>query len=319
MDIFDNFNNKNVKLVCKIDEKINLNGKDYIVDKQLGGGGQSYVLKILEEIQEDEFKEYALKICKTKNKVLKNKDKQVTKVLLNSSFKKEVNIAKEFSGVEYKTNFITYHFDGYLELRKSDNTNYHSYYVMDLADEALENYLCQRLNWEEEQEIYPKLKELATTVKLLHEKDYVHRDIKPQNILIHGDLLKLADFGMVEKENTTCEKYGPKYWPTPELLEMCDDDVHCSGKRTDVFMLGCIFYFIYTKKYPIGNIDIGLLKPEYKMKEIITKMISYKQDDRYNCGNEVLDSINAIDFAQQAKKQVKHLTMAQVEKRKRKR
>jgi serine/threonine protein kinase len=167
---------------------------------------------------------------------------------------------------------------------------------MDLATESLEDYLCSKLSWDDEQEILPRVKELTTTVKLLHERDYVHRDIKPQNILVHGELLKLADFGMVEKENTTCEKHGPKYWPTPELLEMCDESVHCSGKRTDVFMLGCIFYFIYTKKYPVGNINIDLIMDEYKMKPIIAKMIDYQQSNRYNCANEVYEQIKAIKF-----------------------
>lgn len=167
---------------------------------------------------------------------------------------------------------------------------------MDLATESLEDYLCSKLSWHDEQEILPRVKELTATVKLLHEKDYVHRDIKPQNILVHGELLKLADFGMVEKENTTCEKHGPKYWPTPELLEMCDESLHCSGKRTDVFMLGCIFYFIYTKKYPVGNIDINLILDQYKMKPIIAKMIDYQQNNRYNCANEVYEQIKDIKF-----------------------
>lgn len=292
MQIFENFNTKNAKYVCDIDDEIELsNGQKYIADCQLGGGGESYVIQISEKVDDEQFKTFAMKIAKYPNKHVKN-----NKYIINKRFKKEIGIAKEFSLPEYKTNFITYNFDGNINLKTKSNTKNHSYYVMDIATGSIEDYLCNTLNWNDEQEILPRIKELTTTIKLLHDKNYVHRDIKPQNILVHGELFKLADFGMVEVENTTCEKHGPKYWPTPELLEMCNDDIHCSGKRTDVFMLGCILYFIYTKKYPIGNINIDLIDNKYKMKPIIKKMISYKQDERHKCGKEVLEEINTITF-----------------------
>jgi len=291
MEIFEFFNSKNPRRYCTIDDRLNLDGVLYFVECQLGGGGESFVLKISNE--SDVM--YAIKICKKFNKVYDNQTGK--KIIPNSNFKQEIKIAKEFSRTEYKTNFITYHSDGYLTLKNSyGQEQVHSYYIMDVADETLEDYLCHRLQWEDEQEVLPQIKELANTIKLLHEKDYVHRDIKPQNILMHGTLFKLADFGMVEKENTTCEKSGPKYWPTPELLDMCDETMHCSGKQTDVFMLGCILFFIYTSKYPIGNIDIGLIHQDYKMRPIIEKMISYKIEDRYKNGEEVFKEINDIRF-----------------------
>lgn len=298
MKVYENFNKKNAKPISDIDDEIVLaDGKTYIVEKQLGGGGESYVLLISEKTDDDIEKSFAIKVCKQNNNVLRDKDThEIKKIIPNKRFKAEIQIAKEFSPLKYKPNFITYHFDGDLTLKKRSKYYNHSYYVMDLASGSLEDYLCTKLTWSDEIEVFPQIKELALTVKLLHDKDYVHRDIKPQNILVQGELFKLADFGMVEKENNSCDKNGPKYWPTPELLEMCDDNIHCSGKRTDVFMLGCILYFIYTKKYPVGNIDINLIDSEYKIKPIIEKMISYNQDERYSCANEVLDALQSIQF-----------------------
>lgn len=240
-------------------QQITLNDKKFLCLEKIGEGGGSYIFKIVEDTE-------------------------------------ETDNAKEFAALQYKNNFISYVLDDTLMLKKGDKKTNHSCYVMDLADESFEDYLCNRLVWDKEIEILPRIKELAYTVKLLHDKDYVHRDIKPQNILVQGELFKLADFGMVEKENTSCKKAGPKYWPTPEFLEMCDEDAHCSGKQTDVFMLGCIFYFIYTNKYPVGNVNIDLISDEYKIKPIIKKMISYDVNERYNNCQEVYDEINSIRF-----------------------
>jgi len=274
-------------------QSITLQGKKFLCLEKIGEGGGSYILKIIEDIEEsDNAKEYALKICKYENKPIGKTGRYKE----DKKFKNEIKIAKEFAESQYKNNFISYLLDDTLMLKKGDKETNHLCYVMDLADESFEDYLCNRLKWDKEVEVLPKIKELAYTVKLLHDKNYVHRDIKPQNILVQGEVFKLADFGMVEKENTSCKKAGPKYWPTPEFLEMCDEDAHCSGKQTDVFMLGCIFYFIYTNKYPVGNVNINLISDDYKIKPIIKKMISYDIRERYNNCQEVYDEINLIRF-----------------------
>ena len=300
INIYEFFSSDKPFVKYKISKKQVFNSKTYIINEQLGSGGESYVLSIQEDLEDS--KEYAIKIAKKNN--IKNKKGNIVKK--NEKFAKEITIAKEFSSDEYKNNFITYIFSDNLEfnlLDKKNNptgkTTNHSFYVMDIAEQSFEDYLCNNLKWssgDDENNILPQIRQLAETVKLLHSKNYVHRDIKPQNILVHGEVLKLADFGMVEEENTSCTKTGPKYWPTPELLEMCDDNAHCSGKQTDVFMLGCIFYFIYTKKYPVGNVNIDLILDKYKMKSIIKKMISYDIDERYKNCDEVYDEIRAIRF-----------------------
>ena len=40
------------------------------------------------------------------------------------------------------------------------------------------------------------MKELLNAIAYIHSKGIFHRDIKPENILLTGNKLKLADFGL---------------------------------------------------------------------------------------------------------------------------
>ena len=51
--------------------------------------------------------------------------------------------------------------------------------------------------------IYQVLQGLAH----MHKENYFHRDMKPENILIHGDIVKIADFGYLNKRKYICLKF----------------------------------------------------------------------------------------------------------------
>ena len=84
----------------------------------------------------------------------------------------------------------------------------------------------------------------------LYQNNYVHFDIKPQNILVlHNCILKIADFGLLKKINDKVKEYkipgGTKGYTTLEYL--LDKRVNASEARAqDYFALGCI---LFTLKY----------------------------------------------------------------------
>jgi len=274
----------------RVDDKIHdSNGTSYLVKKKLGGGGNSVVLEVSDE---REIHSFAVKILKFKSK------KKI------AEFEQEKSMLKEFSTPEYANTFLGLVAEGDLDLTslerigrgkyKDLHTNKYKFYIMHLAGKDIQNFLCTT-TFSDEQEVFPYIKHLAESLKIIHEKNYVHRDIKPQNILLQEQVPKLVDFGLMVKEDACKKKKGPKYWPSPEFLELCDQDEHCSKKTTDVFQLGCIFFFLITKKYPIGNISISEIGNSFsKLKPIIEKMISYDKSNRYENGQEVYDDLNAI-------------------------
>jgi serine/threonine protein kinase len=52
-------------------------------------------------------------------------------------------------------------------------------------------------------------------IEHLHKKGYVHRDVKPENILLRGDLCKVADFGLARESSNSlgpCTDYVTTRW-----------------------------------------------------------------------------------------------------------
>jgi len=93
--------------------------------------------------------------------------------------------------------------------------------------------------------------EIASALSAAHDKGIVHRDVKPENILLHENReLKLTDFGiadMVDSQSMTAtgQILGSPGHMAPEQIEGDGTDV-----RTDVFALGTVLYFLSTGRLP---------------------------------------------------------------------
>ncbi len=116
------------------------------------------------------------------------------------------------------------------------------------------------------------LLQLAKGLEYIHQMKYVHRDIKPQNVLIRTDsttqrvVMKWADFGFSKRVNergtfTMSGVNGTLNWLAPEILKLLDKD-SSTGKevqkrgtvKSDVFAEGLVFgYFLSRGIHPFGS------------------------------------------------------------------
>lgn len=125
--------------------------------------------------------------------------------------------------------------------------------------------------------------QISNSIKHLHSLNIIHRDIKPQNILIGmNHQIKLSDYGFskkLEKDNISNSVMGSKGWTCPEILTKSKITKSC-----DIFSLGCLFYFVYSKGFhPFGesisrehnimNEKFSLKLKDSLLNDLISKMI----------------------------------------------
>ncbi len=135
------------------------------------------------------------------------------------------------------------------------------YIIMEKADMNIVDYMknTDPVSYK----IYaPQVRGLADALSHLHQFA-IHRDIKPENILVRGETWLLGDFGLctaVEDDDRIDvtrpqERIGPKYWLSPEATDKVYFGLNNIDETSDIYQLCAVFWFIITRRYPLGIID----------------------------------------------------------------
>lgn len=87
-----------------------------------------------------------------------------------------------------------------------------------------------------------------------HKRGIIHRDIKPQNILITDDgLVKVADFGIARAVNKTTITFGGSILGSVHYISPEQAKGEAVNNTTDLYSLGCVLYEMVTGVLPFDG------------------------------------------------------------------
>lgn len=107
------------------------------------------------------------------------------------------------------------------------------------------------------------VRQLTTGLDILFERSLIHRDIKPQNIMLKGSSfddyqVKIGDFGLSRRlplpVYETTQSVGTPLYMAPEIPERKPFKID-----VDVWALGCLVYSLFVGRPPFDAKNFGML------------------------------------------------------------
>ena len=255
----------------------------YEIIERVGIGGMSYV-----------YKAYDLKTKKIVA-IKELKDELVDDEEFVSKFESEAIASKSIKHKNVVSAYDVVH-DGRLY-----------YIVLEFADGiTLNKYIREKGHLSNEETIDIAI-QVASGLESAHKKGIIHRDVKPQNVVISkNNVAKITDFGIaraISSNTKNISVIGTVHYISPEQAK--NDRVDF---RSDIYSLGCTMYEMITGKIPFeGDTAVAIImshikeniklpsidnKSIYKsLEKIILKATRMNPDDRYQNMGELINDL----------------------------
>mmetsp|Transcript_6089 Transcript_6089/g.7293 ORF Transcript_6089/g.7293 Transcript_6089/m.7293 type:complete len:126 (-) Transcript_6089:66-443(-) len=85
--------------------------------------------------------------------------------------------------------------------------------------------------------------QMVCRLEYLHSKNFVHRDMKPENILVGADgHIKLADFGLAKEGMSKANSRAKTFLGSPAYLAPEIFDSSGVSRSSDIYQMGVVLY-----------------------------------------------------------------------------
>ncbi|CDW78049.1 cmgc cdk [Stylonychia lemnae] len=213
--------------------------------------------------------------------------------------KELLRFLREISSTQLKHLNIVDIYDSYI------STDNKFIIVSELAHQDLENFVDRRFQRQQQltnQEISMILLQILNGLEYIHEKNFIHRDISPQNILVFkGQVIKICDFGFVSYGDYTNANIGKLDYMAPEVNYGNQN----YNNAIDIWSLGITLYYICTgskifKEQSVNNLardqkSIELPSQHSQFQEMFEQMIQLNPNNRPTATQLKEDLMKFID------------------------
>jgi serine/threonine-protein kinase len=191
----------------------------------------------------------------------------------------------------------------------------HHYFVMEYVDGPTVYDRITKKKRLKEKDAVEIVRQVALALAHAHERGFVHRDIKPKNIMItKGGVVKLADLGlaraMSDQDAAKAEAgraYGTPYYISPEQIR---GELNI-GPSADIYGLGATFYHMVTGRVPFEgknpsavmhkHLKDSLEPPDHinpdlsvGCAQVIEMMMAKRAKERYRDANDLLEDLELV-------------------------
>lgn len=190
-----------------------------------------------------------------------------------------------------------------------DEGNLH-YIVMELIEGITLKSYIEKKGFLENKEAIGIAIQVAQGIAAAHEQHIIHRDIKPQNMIISRDgNVKVADFGIaraVSSQTMNATAVGSVHYISPEQVRggYCDE-------RSDIYSFGITMYEMVTGRVPfegdntvavaLAHLETPITPPSQLnpvvssgLEQIILKCTQKKPDRRYSSIGDVITDLRHV-------------------------
>ncbi len=185
------------------------------------------------------------------------------------------------------------------------------YIVMELVEGiTLKNYIDQKGRLETDEAVDFAIK-IAEGLKAAHSRGIIHRDVKPQNVILAEDHnLKVADFGIARavtaQTASTSQAMGSVHYISPEQAKG-----EFTDERSDIYSLGITMYEMLTGKLPftgdtavsvaLAHVNDDVTPPSVYnptipvgLEQVILKCMEKDADRRYQDADSLISDLQYV-------------------------
>lgn len=230
--------------------------------------------------------------------------------VLKDEFSKDAEFVKRFRAEAQSAASLTHpNIVSVYDVGEENGTNY---IVMELlTGDTLKDYIDKNGKLSNETTL-KFASQIASALEAAHSAKIIHRDIKPQNIVLANSntIAKVTDFGIAKMSSkdtitSSASTIGSVHYFSPEHAKGCFTD-----EKSDIYSLGVVMYEMATGVLPFNadspvtvalkQIQEAPVPPKElvptisnRLNDIILKAMAKNTIDRYQTATELLDDIFA--------------------------
>ncbi|MBI2809087.1 MAG: protein kinase [Planctomycetes bacterium] len=167
------------------------------------------------------------------------------------------------------------------------------------------------------------IRQAALGLDHAHRARIIHRDVKPSNLILADDgMVRLIDFGLARHHliartkdgDSSLTQIGAVLGTLDYLAPEQALDPRCADARSDLYSLGCTFYFLLSGAPPFADRDpfkkvvahafetpaaIQSLRADVPaaVAEVVHRLLAKTPKDRYPSARALIDALDSLNFS----------------------